>query len=205
MTSQRHILLRKVTHNITILCYDRHPSNTATALLEACVEEVQGRGVLPASGWECAEPLEGVSGDGLDLLDEEAEPGEYGALTLELAVSRDAGPLRAAMEAAEGGGTLPEPEVYYYHSDHLGGASWITDAAGNPVQHLLYRPFGEPFVNQRVSDMSHVSMKCLSLLQVICRFLESNPMSPFMATTQYFFRTFAFCIAENPCYDLTHK
>ena len=36
----------------------------------------------------------------------------------------------------------------FYHSDHLGGASWITDGDGNPVQHLQYLPFGEPFVDQ---------------------------------------------------------
>ena len=41
-----------------------------------------------------------------------------------------------------------EPKVYFYHSDHLGGASWITDGTGKPVQHLQYMPFGEPFVNQ---------------------------------------------------------
>ena len=41
-----------------------------------------------------------------------------------------------------------EPEVYFYHSDHLGGASWITDRRGAPVQHLQYLPFGEPFVDQ---------------------------------------------------------
>ena len=41
-----------------------------------------------------------------------------------------------------------EPEVYFYHSDHLGGASWITDGSGKPVQHLQYLPFGEPFVDQ---------------------------------------------------------
>lgn len=44
-----------------------------------------------------------------------------------------------------------EPDVYFYHSDHLGSASWITDAEGIPVQHLQYLPFGEPFVNQRIS------------------------------------------------------
>ena len=48
----------------------------------------------------------------------------------------------------------PEREVYFYHSDHLGSASWITDADGTPVQHLQYLPYGEPFVNQRVSDYS---------------------------------------------------
>ena len=41
-----------------------------------------------------------------------------------------------------------EPGVYFYHSDHLGGASWITDGSGIPVQYLQYLPFGEPFVDQ---------------------------------------------------------
>ncbi|MBR5029193.1 MAG: hypothetical protein IKX51_08235, partial [Bacteroidales bacterium] len=36
--------------------------------------------------------------------------------------------------------------VYYFHSDHLGSASWITNGSGLPVQHLLYLPFGEHFV-----------------------------------------------------------
>ncbi|MCR4815971.1 MAG: hypothetical protein K5842_02150 [Bacteroidales bacterium] len=44
-----------------------------------------------------------------------------------------------------------EPEVYFYHSDHLGGANWITDGGGKPVQHLQYLPFGEPFVNQHIA------------------------------------------------------
>ena len=44
-----------------------------------------------------------------------------------------------------------EPNVYFYHSDHLGSASWITEAGGKPVQHIQYLPYGEPFVNQRVS------------------------------------------------------
>ena len=44
--------------------------------------------------------------------------------------------------------------VYYYHSDHLGSASWITDHDGNPVQHLQYLPYGEPYVDQRTSGYS---------------------------------------------------
>ena len=39
--------------------------------------------------------------------------------------------------------------VYYFHSDHLGSASWITNGTGAAVQHLLYLPFGEHFVNER--------------------------------------------------------
>ena len=46
------------------------------------------------------------------------------------------------------GGTEP---VYYFHSDHLGSASWITDGSGLPVQHLLYLPFGEHFANEHSS------------------------------------------------------
>ena len=39
----------------------------------------------------------------------------------------------------------------YYHSDHLGSASWITNDSGTPVQHLQYMPYGEPFVNERTT------------------------------------------------------
>ncbi len=44
--------------------------------------------------------------------------------------------------------------VYYFHSDHLGSASWITDGTGAAVQHLLYLPFGEPFVNEQIAAYS---------------------------------------------------
>ena len=46
------------------------------------------------------------------------------------------------------GGTEP---VYYFHSDHLGSASWISDGTGAAVQHLQYLPFGEHFVNEQSS------------------------------------------------------
>ena len=44
-----------------------------------------------------------------------------------------------------------EPDVYFYHSDHLGSASWITDNDGVAVQHLQYLPYGERYVDQRVT------------------------------------------------------
>ena len=43
-------------------------------------------------------------------------------------------------------------EVCSYHFNHLGSASWITDHTGQPVQHLQYLPYGEPFINQRLSN-----------------------------------------------------
>jgi RHS repeat-associated protein len=41
---------------------------------------------------------------------------------------------------------------YFYHADHLGSASWITDADGNGYQHLQYLPFGESWVEQRLGS-----------------------------------------------------
>lgn len=46
----------------------------------------------------------------------------------------------------------PEQEVYYYHSDHLGSANWITDQNGEPVQYLHYAPYGELVENQRTTN-----------------------------------------------------
>ena len=38
----------------------------------------------------------------------------------------------------------PENELYFYHTDHLGSSSWITDASGAANQYLAYLPFGIP-------------------------------------------------------------
>jgi len=43
----------------------------------------------------------------------------------------------------------PEPNWYIYHSDHLGSSAFLTDASGDPTQHLQYMPFGENFIEQR--------------------------------------------------------
>ena len=41
---------------------------------------------------------------------------------------------------------------YFYHPDHLGSSSWITDGSGQAIQHLHYLPFGEDWVDQRNSS-----------------------------------------------------
>ncbi len=41
---------------------------------------------------------------------------------------------------------------YYYHADHIGSSSWITDGNGQAIQHLHYLPFGEDWVDQRNSS-----------------------------------------------------
>ncbi|MDD5184092.1 MAG: hypothetical protein PHS84_02395 [Paludibacter sp.] len=43
---------------------------------------------------------------------------------------------------------------YFYHSDHLGSSSLITDASGALVQHLEYIPFGEVFIDERPTASS---------------------------------------------------
>jgi RHS repeat-associated protein len=55
--------------------------------------------------------------------------------------------LRAG--AIGNGNDNPEIYQYYYHSDHLGSTSLITDLDGNVVQHVEYVPFGEVFIEER--------------------------------------------------------
>ena len=44
-----------------------------------------------------------------------------------------------------------ESDIYYYHSDHLQSAHWITDSHGMPIQYLHYAPFGELLANQTIA------------------------------------------------------
>ena len=45
----------------------------------------------------------------------------------------------------------PASDIYYYHSDHLGSASWITNSSGDPVQYIHYMPYGELWKNQQIT------------------------------------------------------
>jgi len=42
-----------------------------------------------------------------------------------------------------------ETNQFFYHSDHLGSSSFITDATGNATQHLQYLSFGESWIDQQ--------------------------------------------------------
>ena len=37
--------------------------------------------------------------------------------------------------------------VYYYHPDHLGSTSWVSDESGHEHQFLAYLPYGEPLLD----------------------------------------------------------
>ena len=43
----------------------------------------------------------------------------------------------------------PELYQYYYHADHLGSASYITNLDGEIAQHVEYVPFGEVFLEEK--------------------------------------------------------
>lgn len=47
-----------------------------------------------------------------------------------------------------GNGNFEEVLRYFYHSDHLGSASYITNVMGNVTQYISYMPFGETFAEQ---------------------------------------------------------
>ena len=48
-----------------------------------------------------------------------------------------------------------ENSVYFYHGDHLGSASWITDVHGDPVQYIHYAPYGELLASQHAYGSSY--------------------------------------------------
>lgn len=53
--------------------------------------------------------------------------------------------LRRSVPNPDGYGEL----AYFYHSDHLGSTSYVTDANGEVSQHVEYVPFGEVFIEER--------------------------------------------------------
>jgi RHS repeat-associated protein len=42
-----------------------------------------------------------------------------------------------------------EHDLYFYHGDHLGSSSYITDINGDATQHMQYLPFGEDFIHEQ--------------------------------------------------------
>ena len=48
--------------------------------------------------------------------------------------------------------TTNTEEIFFYHSDHLGSTSYITDAKGNITQFDAYLPYGELLVDEHTSS-----------------------------------------------------
>ena len=41
---------------------------------------------------------------------------------------------------------------YFYHGDHLGSSSWITDKDGNALQYISYLPYGQLFMDLKTTS-----------------------------------------------------
>ena len=54
--------------------------------------------------------------------------------------------------------TKVRPETYYYHPDHLGSTSWVTDQSGRVHEHVEYFPYGEVWRDPR-SDRDGAEVK----------------------------------------------
>ena len=68
--------------------------------------------------------------------------------------SLEAAQAEAVAKANALDGNFQEGDAYenlqfYYHSDHLGSTSYITNLDGEVVQHVEYVPFGEVFIEER--------------------------------------------------------
>ena len=66
--------------------------------------------------------------------------------------SLEAAQTRALARAAKNNfqeGDSYEKMQFYYHPDHLGSSSYITNLNGEVVQHIEYVPFGEVFIEER--------------------------------------------------------
>lgn len=66
--------------------------------------------------------------------------------------SLEAAQARALARAAKNNfqeGDAYEKMQFYYHPDHLGSSSYITNLDGEVVQHIEYVPFGEVSVEER--------------------------------------------------------
>lgn len=66
--------------------------------------------------------------------------------------SMEAARTRAMAKALEDNfqeGDAYENLQFYYHPDHLGSSSYITNLDGEVVQHVEYVPFGEVFIEER--------------------------------------------------------
>ncbi len=49
----------------------------------------------------------------------------------------------------------PGEPIFYYHSDHLGSASFLTDTNGIETQELVYLPFGEDWVDMKYNTQQY--------------------------------------------------
>ena len=84
-----------------------------------------------------------------------------------------------------------EHEIYFYHGNHLGSASWITERHGIPIQYIHYLPYGEILANQHTTynerfkftgkeldeESGYYYFGARYLLSELGNFISSDPLS----------------------------
>jgi RHS repeat-associated protein len=85
-------------------------------------------------------------------------------------------------------------KLYYFHANHLGSGSLITDGSGNTYQTLAYAPHGETLVNIRTGSYDeryrfggHIKDEESNLHNYGARYFDDNlgPISPDACTFEY--------------------
>ena len=89
-------------------------------------------------------PIRAIRGDSPGSAPEEASETRAAAVS-----HRASAPRGAGLPSAITGRHSAQSTAHW--KSHLGSSSWITDIHGRTVQHLYYLPWGEDFVNQRIS------------------------------------------------------
>ena len=71
-----------------------------------------------------------------------------------------------------------EKMQFYYHPDHLGSSSYITNLDGEVVQHIEYVPFGEVFVEERNNIWNTPAQGGFSVDNTL-------PLTKYLSTTEH--------------------
>ena len=89
-----------------------------------------------------------IDGDALDELQWQCNDEEW---TLNATVHCDSNMLQPILTKDSAHLDRRVSGIYYYHPDHLGSATWITNSSGVPIQFIHYMPWGEMWYNQQAS------------------------------------------------------
>jgi len=65
-------------------------------------------------------------------------------------------------EMVDGTSTRVDKGIYYYHGDHLGSSSVITDKTGGFYEHLEYFPYGETWIQEKAETAESLPYKFTS-------------------------------------------
>jgi RHS repeat-associated protein len=74
---------------------------------------------------------------------------DFDCLGIDLNAFYPGEPHLKSLDILQSAPEVSEYQVFFYHSDHLGSSSFITDVNGDATQHLQYLPFGEDLVHEQ--------------------------------------------------------